>query len=141
WPRDPAKYLGGLPLPGNPGLRLNVGSNPFERDGMRLGLDLQGGTRLVLQADMTNVPEAERDQRIKGVQQVLERRINAFGVAEPVVQVVGQDRVLVELAGIKDIEEAKNLIGQTARLDFREQVDQPGAAAASPPSAGSNWVV
>jgi SecD/SecF fusion protein len=138
WPRDPAKYLGGLPLPGSPGLRFNVGGNTFERDGMRLGLDLQGGTRLVLQADMTNVPESEREQRIKGVQQVLERRINAFGVAEPVVQVVGQDRVLVELAGIRDIEEAKNLIGQTARLDFREQVDPPGTA---PTPDGSNWVV
>src|SRR5712692_4616151 len=151
WPRDPAKYFGGLPLPGSPGVRLNLGGQTFERDGMRLGLDLQGGTRLVLQADMTGVPERERDERIKGVQQVIERRVNAFGVAEPIVQVVGQDRVLIELAGIRDIEAAKTLIGTTARLDFREQipVTSPATAGAQlpdgSPAPGSattlEWVV
>jgi SecD/SecF fusion protein len=112
---------------------------------MRLGLDLQGGTRLVLQADLATVPESERAQRIAGVQQVIERRVNAFGVAEPIVQAVGQDRVLVELAGIRDIEQAKTLIGQTARLDFREQsAAAPGsdpASAAGQPSDTPGWVV
>jgi preprotein translocase subunit SecD len=125
WPRDPSRYFGGLPLPGSPGLRISLFGQSFEREGFRLGLDLQGGTHLVLQADMTNVPERERGDRLEGVRRVIERRINAFGVAEPIIQTAGQDRVIVELAGIRDIEQAKNLIGKTAQLDFREQVQSP----------------
>jgi preprotein translocase subunit SecD len=125
WPRDPGKYLFGLPLPGNPGIHLQIGNTPFDRDGMRLGLDLQGGTHLVLQADLAGVPPNERADKMKGVERVIERRVNAFGVSEPIVQATGNDRILVELAGIRDIEQAKNLIGKTARLDFREQVTGP----------------
>jgi preprotein translocase subunit SecD len=99
-----------IPLPGG----------PFTRDNFKLGLDLQGGTHLVLQGDMSRVPESDRDDAIKGVQEVIERRINAYGVAEPIVQVRGNDRVIVELPGVKDTEEAKRLIGKTAQLDFRE---------------------
>lgn len=124
WPADPAKYFGGLPLPGNPGINIPIG-NGFSRDGMRLGLDLQGGTHIVLQADMTGIPEREREDKIKGAVTIIERRVNATGVSEPIVQAVGTDRVLVELAGIRDIEAAKNLIGKTARLDFREAVTSP----------------
>src|SRR4051812_6692281 len=150
WPHDPAKYFGGLPLPGNPGIHLTAGNWQFDRDGFRLGLDLQGGTHLVLQADMSGVPERERDDKIKGVVNIIERRVNATGVAEPIVQAAGQDRVLVELAGIRDIEEAKNLIGKTARLDFREQVPvAPGGAEAGIPgntgaaasSTSMDWVI
>jgi len=133
WPRDPAKYMFGIPLPGSPGINVNAFGSPFVRDGFRLGLDLQGGTHLVLQADMSSVPGNERDDKLKGVTNIIERRINATGVNEPIVQAAGQDRVLVELAGIKDIEEAKNLIGKTARLDFRQDVNYPN----SPP----DWVV
>jgi preprotein translocase subunit SecD len=106
-------------------LRIHLGPLQFEREGLRLGLDLQGGTRLVLQANLSGVPENERGSRMEGVKNVIERRINAFGVSEPIVQLLGQDRVLVELAGIRDIEQAKTLIGNTARLDFREQVQKP----------------
>jgi len=133
WPRDPSKYLFGLPLPGSPGINLNLFGNVFQREGFRLGLDLQGGTHLVLQADMSNVPENERGDKLKGVVNIIERRINATGVNEPIVQAAGQDRVIVELAGIKDIEEAKNLIGKTARLDFRQDTNYPN----QPPE----WVV
>src|SRR5205823_5858280 len=128
WPRDPGKYLFGLPLPGSPGINLNLGGTSFVRDGFRLGLDLQGGTHLVLQADMSTVPDSERGDKLKGVVNIIERRINATGVSEPIVQAAGQDRILVELAGIKDIEEAKNLIGKTARLDFRQDVNYPGGS-------------
>ncbi|HLI28071.1 MAG TPA: protein translocase subunit SecD [Chloroflexota bacterium] len=114
-------------------LRLSLGPLQFEREGMRLGLDLQGGTRLVLQANLSGVPDNERADRMQGVKNVIERRINAFGVAEPIVQILGQDRVLVELAGIRDIEQAKQLIGNTARLDFREQVQNPDGT--------TDWVV
>src|SRR5215208_3556459 len=106
------------PWPG--GLSIQLGNFRFERPGFTLGLDLQGGTHLVLQADMSKAPGQDANQVLKGVIQVLERRVNAYGVAEPVVQSQGSDRVIVELPGVKDIEEAKKLIGQTAQLDFRE---------------------
>jgi preprotein translocase subunit SecD len=106
------------PSPGGFSIPLPGGS--FTREDFKLGLDLQGGTHLVLQGDMSRVPETDRESAIKGVQQVIERRINAYGVAEPIVQVRGNDRVIVELPGVKDTEEAKRLIGKTAQLDFRE---------------------
>jgi preprotein translocase subunit SecD len=106
------------PWPG--GLNIHIGNFRLERPGFTLGLDLQGGTHLVLQADMTKAPGQNPDEVLKGVIQVLERRVNAYGVAEPVIQSQGSDRVIVELPGVKDIEEAKKLIGQTAQLDFRE---------------------
>jgi preprotein translocase subunit SecD len=103
------------------GFRIPLpGGQTFARDDFRLGLDLQGGTHLVLQGDMSKVPEGDREAAITGVMQVIERRINAFGVAEPIIQVRGNDRVIVELPGVKDTEEAKRLIGRTAQLDFRE---------------------
>jgi preprotein translocase subunit SecD len=102
------------------GLNLQVGNLHMERKGFTLGLDLQGGTHLVLQADMSKAPGQDANEVLKGVIQVLEKRVNAYGVAEPVIQSQGSDRVIVELPGVKDIEEAKKLIGQTAQLDFRE---------------------
>jgi len=102
------------------GIGLQVGSLRLERKSFTLGLDLQGGTHLVLQADMSKAPGQDAAEVLKGVIQVLERRVNAYGVAEPVIQSQGSDRVIVELPGVKDIEEAKKLIGQTAQLDFRE---------------------
>lgn len=89
----------------------------------KLGLDLQGGTHLVYEADMSDVPEAERSEAIEGVRDVIERRVNAFGVAEPLVQVnrTGSNwRLIVELAGINDVHEAINLIGETPLLEFKE---------------------
>jgi preprotein translocase subunit SecD len=112
------------PWPG--GLSIHLGNFRFDRQGFTLGLDLQGGTHLVLQADMSKAPGQDANQVLKGVIQVLERRVNAYGVAEPVVQSQGSDRVIVELPGVKDIEEAKKLIGQTAQLDFREFDPQTG---------------
>lgn len=121
WPQQPGNYLPfGAALPGSAGIHLNILGLKLDRQGFRLGLDLQGGTQLTLQADMSKVPESDRDNAIRGVVKVIERRINAYGVAEPIVQVRGNDRVLVELPGVQDIEEAKRLIGQTAQLDFRE---------------------
>ena len=122
WPQKPGNYIpGGDLLPGNPGIHLQLGNFRFDRQGTVLGLDLQGGTHLVLQADMSKAPGQDPDSVLKGVIQVLERRVNAYGVAEPLIQAQGSDRVIVELPGVKDIEEAKKLIGQTAQLDFRER--------------------
>lgn len=86
----------------------------------RLGLDLLGGTHLVYQADLSKVEE-DKDQAMQGVRDVVERRVNVFGVAEPIIQVVGEDRLIVELAGIKDVNQAINLIGETPFLEFKEE--------------------
>jgi preprotein translocase subunit SecD len=118
WPQKPGNYIpGGDALPGNPGIHLGS----FARQGAKLGLDLQGGTQLTLQADMTNVPDDQKDTAMQGVINVIQRRVNAYGVAEAEIQTLGSDRVIVQLPGVKDIEEAKKLIGQTAKLEFKEQ--------------------
>lgn len=90
----------------------------------RFGLDLQGGTHLVYRADMKNIPDAERADAMESVRNVIERRVNLFGVAEPLVQVErssGEWRLVVELAGVKDIRQAVQLIGLTPFLEFREE--------------------
>src|ERR687883_1701878 len=125
WPQKPGNYIpGGDALPGSSGIHLGN----FVRQGAKLGLDLQGGTQLTLQADMSQVPDDQKDNAMKGVVNVIERRVNAYGVAEPEIQTRGTDRVIVQLPGVKDIEEAKKLIGQTAKLEFKEQ------------DATGNWV-
>lgn len=93
-----------------------------------LGLDLQGGTHLVYEADTSAIPEEERGGAVEGVRDVIERRVNAFGVAEPVIQTNqanGHWRVIVELAGVKQVEEAIAMIGQTPLLEFKEQNTVP----------------
>lgn len=108
----------------------NIHLGNFSRDlNVRLGLDLQGGTSLQYTADVSQVPAADRSSALEGVRDVIERRINAYGVAEPVIQTsrVGQDyRVTVDLAGVKDINQAIKLIGETPLLEFREQAEPTG---------------
>lgn len=108
----------------------NINWGPIRRDlNVRLGLDLQGGTSLLYQADVSKIPSADRSSALAGVRDVIERRVNAFGVAEPVVQtsqVGSQHRVSVELAGVKDINQAIKLIGETPLLEFREPVGPSG---------------
>lgn len=91
----------------------------------RLGLDLVGGTHLVYEVDMANVTGADRDSVLNGLRDVIEKRVNLFGVSEPQVFVAkGADsyRLVVELAGIKDVSEAIKLIGETPLLTFAEVV-------------------
>lgn len=87
----------------------------------RLGLDLLGGSHLVYQADLSGVVNQDASDAMNGVRDVIERRVNLFGVAEPLVQIQGQDRLVVELAGISDISQAIRLIGQTPFLEFKEE--------------------
>lgn len=90
----------------------------------RLGLDLQGGTQLIYKADMSAVPIKDRMTSLEGVRDVIERRVNVFGVSEPNVQTnkSGDDyQIIVELAGIKDVKEAIKMIGETPLLEFKEQ--------------------
>jgi protein-export membrane protein SecD len=87
-----------------------------------LGLDLQGGTHLEYEADLSVVPGTEQASALEGVRDVIERRVNAMGVSEPLVQTTraGENyRVSVELAGVRDINEAINMIGETPILEFK----------------------
>ncbi|MBN1576335.1 MAG: protein translocase subunit SecD [Chitinispirillaceae bacterium] len=86
---------------------------------LNLGLDLQGGMRLVLEIDRSNLDkEAEKDV-LDRAYTIIENRINALGVAEPVIQKQGKDRIIVELPGLKDETAAKGVIGRTAQLEFK----------------------
>jgi len=92
----------------------------------RLGLDLEGGAHLVYQADFSNINVGDKSDAMQGLRDVVERRVNAFGVGEPVVQVnqVGSNwRLIVELPGEKDIQAAIRYIGATPLLEFRELRD------------------
>ncbi len=92
------------------------------------GLDLQGGSHLVYTVDMNKVTESDRSNALASLQKVIENRVNAFGVSEPIVYTGksgNEYRVTVELAGIKDTESAMNVIGKTAKLLFKE-VDSSG---------------
>jgi protein-export membrane protein SecD len=84
-----------------------------------LGLDLQGGVQLVYQADLSGVEDPSG--AMSGLRDVIERRVNMFGVSEPVVQIQGQDRLLVELPGVTDVQQAIQMIGQTPYLEFDEE--------------------
>jgi preprotein translocase subunit SecD len=99
----------------------------FGREEMRLGLDLQGGIHMVYQADFSDVEPGTEAEAIDGAVAVIERRINVLGVTEPLIQKQGSDRIVVELPGVSEAEKAKNLIGETALLEFRERkVDENG---------------
>ena len=97
----------------------------------RLGLDLQGGIHLVYEADLTGIPSFEYDDSMEGLRDVIERRVNLFGVTEPLVQTEGSGdsrRLIVELAGVSDTALAVQIIGQTPFLDFRELTQEARAA-------------
>ncbi|HBU28273.1 TPA: protein translocase subunit SecD [Candidatus Uhrbacteria bacterium] len=94
----------------------------FQGTPFHLGLDLLGGAHLVYEADVSQIGEADRADALRGVRDVIERRVNAFGVAEPIVQLTGDTRIIVELAGIQDINEAIGQIGETPILEFKRPV-------------------
>lgn len=92
----------------------------------RRGLDLAGGTNLVLSADMKAVPAGDRSSALDSLQGIIERRINFLGVSEPVVQTSksGSDyRLIVEIPGVTDVNTAVSLVGKTAELTFREEIN------------------
>lgn len=95
----------------------------FREVPFRLGLDLQGGSHLVYEADLSSLEKEDYSPAMQGLRDVIERRVNLFGVREPVVQIqesAGSHRLVVELAGIEDVKEAIKMIGETPFLEFRE---------------------
>lgn len=104
-----------IALPANIPLKINP---PFT-----LGLDLQGGVSITFEADMKDIGLADRKDALESAKSAVERRVNSFGVGEPVIQVakVGEsNRIIVELPGFQDIDLAIRKIGATAQLSFWE---------------------
>ncbi len=102
---------------------------------LHLGLDLAGGSQLVFQADMSKISPDKQATALNGVKNIIENRVNLFGISEPTVQTSvfeGKDRVIVELPGISDTQQAVSLIGKTAQLLFEEVVEVPGVNGATP---------
>ena len=90
---------------------------------INLGLDLQGGIHLIYKVDTSGVDAAKVGDALNGLQDVIERRVNAFGVAEPLIETSksgGEQRLIVELAGVRDIEKAKEMIKETPFLEFKK---------------------
>lgn len=88
---------------------------------LKLGLDLAGGSQLVFEADTSKISEGKKSSSLESLRNVIERRVNLFGISEPNVQTSnfqGKDRVVVELPGVSDTKEAQALIGRTAQLVF-----------------------
>ena len=103
------------------------GLTKIESKGFLLGLDLQGGTELVYEADLGGVRAEDQKAALESLRNVIEQRVNAFGVREPQVQLESSgstNRLLVELAGIKDVNQAITSIGKTPFLEFREERSQ-----------------
>jgi preprotein translocase subunit SecD len=130
WPSDPDRYLPDfVPWPkaeclGNICIGKGIDLFGVERREMRLGLDLRGGTRLVLQADISNNPDVNLDEALSTAVEVIERRVNAFGVAESITERIGANRIQVQLPGIS-ADEALAKIGRTAQLQFMEMARDP----------------
>jgi len=90
---------------------------------VKKGLDLQGGTHLVYQTDLSKVKPGSETDSVNGVVTVIRRRIDSLGVSEPMIQKTRDNsRVIVELPGINDVNQAIKLIGETAQLEFREGI-------------------
>ena len=90
----------------------------------KLGLDLQGGTHLIYEADLSDIGKEDYSSAMQGLRDIIERRVNFFGIGEPIIQTqeaAGHYRLVIELAGIKDPAEAIRMIGQTPFLEFKEQ--------------------
>ncbi len=87
---------------------------------LKLGLDLRGGSQLLLQALPSKLVPEITPEVMRGVETVINNRINSLGVSETLVQRAGKDRLLVEMPGIKDPQQAKDRIGTTALLEFKE---------------------
>lgn len=102
--------------------KLGVAAPDFFIKDFKFGLDIRGGTHLVYRADVSGIPLSERDDAMEGLKDVIERRVNLFGISEPVItvnKVGGDQRLIVELAGVTNISEAINQIGETPFLEFR----------------------
>ena len=134
WPSEPDKWLpSAVPWPEGRGVTIG----DFERKTIRLGLDLQGGSRLLLQASLPEEAEGNIDDAIEGALRVLRRRVDASGVAEAEVTRQGAANISIQLPGL-DPDEARELLGRTALLQFCEASGDLGGG--TPCDATGQWV-
>ena len=116
-----------------------ISLSEFERGGdtplgLSLGLDLQGGGHLVYQANLTDPETGEAridpdtgkvfkvtEDQMESLKKAIERRVNSAGLGEPIIQILGSDRLLVQLPGVTDLQRAKEIIGETAQLVFKRR--------------------
>ena len=91
----------------------------IHKKAIHLGLDLQGGTHLVLEVDRSRLKPAEAKDALDRAMEIIRNRIDQFGVAEPIVQKEGEDRIVIQLPGLTDRARAIELIGKTALLEFK----------------------
>lgn len=91
----------------------------LQKRSINLGLDLQGGIHLVMEVQTEGLEPEEARDAVDRAQEVIRNRVDQFGVAEPTIQRQGENRIIVELPGLQDVERAKSLIGQTALLEFQ----------------------
>ena len=127
---------------GSPDININFGPLKIKRKfTTRLGLDLSGGTHLVMEADMSKIAEKDRKSAFDSAKNIVETRINMYGLTEPVVQEskTGEAyRIIVEIPGVANVEDAVGLIGTTAQLSFREEASE-SAKVATPSSYLQVW--
>ena len=102
-----------------------------------LGLDLQGGLHLVYKADLSSVEAGKEEEIIEGVIAVIMNRINPLGVTEPVINPLGEDRIVVELPGESITDTQKERLGRTALLEFREYVEYEDGTGEWIPTTGT----
>ncbi len=127
-----------------PGICLKIGSFSYNEEiKTHLGLDLQGGTQLVLRLRTDQLPPGVTtplgDLNVQA-RRVIDRRINSLGVSEPVIQSLGDDKILLELPGISDIQQAQEIATRQAFLEFKvPDKDRPGQyKSLEPPLTGAN---
>lgn len=109
----------------------------------KLGLDLNGGTELVYRADVSGVPDGLINDSMDTLRDVIERRINVFGVSEPIIQaekasaLAGKEeyRLIVELPGVTDVDKAIELIGKTPLLEFKLVTKNPSSLIKTSPTS------
>ena len=104
----------------------------FAKFPFRLGLDLSGGTHLVYKADVSKIESTQVKESMSSLRDIIERRVNTFGIAEPVVAVQdggfsnkGEEKLIVDLPGVTDVGKAINMIGQTPLLQFKIESTEP----------------
>jgi preprotein translocase subunit SecD len=140
---DIPKHQFSFPFPPScPGVCLNVGPIQVNQEiKTHLGLDLQGGTQLILQMKLDEIPAgqsvADYNERAR---RVIDRRINSLGVSEPVIQAVGEDKILLQLPGIANIQEANDIATRQAKLEIKvpDEANPGGYKSLTPPLTGEN---
>jgi preprotein translocase subunit SecD len=136
WPREPARFFpAAIPWPSGRGIAIG----DFERREMRLGLDLQGGTRLLLGASLPEDAEGNVSDSIEGTINILRRRVDGSGVTEAEITRQGDNNISVQLPGLTP-EEARSLLGRTALLQFCERSPGIDPDVQVPCDAAGQWV-